>query len=1168
MSCFSQLLKNCTRYNELVRNISEQRGATGVVGLPNTFKAQLVHSLCEDFSRKALVVLPDEAAARKFAGDVNEFFGNDQKALFYPARDFSFNTSQGQSREYEQLRIKALCRILKDDYSVVSCSAEAALQLTMPPEELKKRIFHIDSQTETSIEKLTETLVRAGFARADTVEGAGQFAVRGGIVDFFPPDASLPVRIELWGDEVDTISTFDPSTQRRIDMLDFCEITPAAEILFDSELQLKEKIEAYMSTLSGKGSRKAKEALSKDAEHLGAGIKLLSVDKYLSLAYDSPASIFDYCTDTFLFVSETATVKDRIEGSSKLLLQEIKAQFENGILSKGLDRFSLTFPELLSLYESRKAIYLDNFARGSFDTPVKALVTFNVQQNPAWNGSLEVLLDDLRPSLRSALTCIVFAGTEKAAKALAEALESEDVAAMYFPVIPAKFPEKTVTVLSGSISSGYHIPGEGFNIFSYSKGQRPLSQTKRKKNYKAANAIQSLEELSKGDYVVHSVHGIGIFDGIKKIEASGHTKDYIHILYAKGGSLYVPVTQLDLVTKYIGPREETKNLKLSRLGGQDWEKLKQKVKSSAQNMAKELIQLYAQRLQLKGHAFSPDIDMQNDFERRFEYEETDDQLRAVNEIKRDMEKTAPMDRLLCGDVGFGKTEVALRAAFKCIADGKQCAILVPTTILALQHYNTIIKRFEGFPIEAQMLSRFRSPKEQTRIIKALKRGTIDIIVGTHRLISKDIAFKDLGLIIIDEEQRFGVGQKEKLKELYPMIDCLTLSATPIPRTMNMAMSGIRDMSVIEEAPQDRFPVQTYVTQHDWGVLAEAMSKELRRGGQVYYLHNRVETIERTAAKIKELLPDANIGIGHGKMSEEELSEVWRMLLEGEIDILVCTTIIETGVDVPNANTLIIENAHNMGLAQLHQIRGRVGRSSRRGFAYLTFPPQKSLSEIATKRLTAIREYTEFGSGFKIAMRDLEIRGAGNLLGTKQHGHMEAVGYDMYMKLLHEAVLEEKGKKPQTTQKECLIDINIDAFIPESYVPSLPHRLSMYRRIADIKTEDDAMDVTDEFIDRFGEPPQCVSGLIRISLIRNSAAAMGVYEIKQNSNSLLLYVEKIDMEKVAVLVKGMRGRILVSTGPKPYITIKKAPKQTSVDALEEAFGLLNNSNETEEKNDEV
>ena len=1163
MSCYSKLLKNCSEYKDVLRYVKTGLAPSGVTGLPASPKAHLIHSLCEDSSRRAVVVMPDEATARKLVSDLNEFGGLQKKALFYPARDYSFNSSQGQSREYEQIRLKALCGILKNDYSVIVCSAESALQLTIPPEELKKHIVKIDLSTEISAEALISTLISAGFKRADAVEGVGQFAHRGGIIDFFGPDYSQPVRIELWGDCVDTISLFDPSTQRRTDTLDYCEITPTTEIVFESDTILKEKIEEYVKNLSGKGSKKAKEVANKDIELLNSDIKLSSVDKYLSLAYSTPASIFDYCKNDLLFVCESGTVKDKAESSAKLLNQEIKAQFENGTLAKGFDKFALSFAELLVVYEKMKAFYIDTFPRGTFDTPVKTLTSFNVQQTATWNGSLEVLMDDLRPALSRKEQCIVTAGTEKAADSLAQALEMEGLKAMYFPVLPAEFPKNIVTILAGGFSGGFRYPKENFTIISYGKSGRITHQHKRKKNYKAADAIQSLEELSRGDYVVHSVHGIGVFEGIKKLDVSGVIKDFIMIRYAKGDALYVPVTQLDLVSKYIGPKDDTGTLKLSRLGGKDWEKLKARVKTSAKSMAKELIALYSKRLKSTGYAFSPDIDMQNDFERRFEYEETDDQLRSINEIKKDMEKPHPMDRLLCGDVGFGKTEVALRAAFKCIADGKQCAILVPTTILALQHYNTLVRRFEGFPIECEMLSRFRTSKEQTRIIKALKRGAIDIIVGTHRLISKDITFKDLGLIIIDEEQRFGVGQKERLKELYPNVDCLTLSATPIPRTMNMAMSGIRDMSVIEEAPQDRSPVQTYVLEHDWGVLAEAMEKELRRGGQVYYLYNKVETIERTAAKIKEFLPDANIGIAHGKMNEDELSEVWRELLEGNIDILVCTTIIETGVDVPNANTLIIENANNLGLAQLHQIRGRVGRSARRGFAYLTFNRNKELTEIATKRLTAIREYTEFGSGFKIAMRDLEIRGAGNLLGAEQHGHMEAVGYDMYMKLLSEAVSEEKGEKSESTSKECLIDIRIDAHIPENYIESLPQRLSIYKRIADIKTDEDASDVIDELIDRFGDPPAGVEGLVKVALLRNTAANLGIYEIGQNNNSLLLYVEKIDMSKVAVLVKAMRGRILVSTGPKPYITVKKAMGQSPLEAIEEALNLLKEHNKSEE-----
>ncbi len=1168
MSCFSKLLKNCSEYKDVLRYIENGVAPSGITGLPSSPKAHLIHSLCEDLSRRAIVVLPDEASARKFAADINEFAGIGKKACFYPARDYSFNTSQGQSREYEQLRLKTLCTILSGEYSVVACSVESALQLTIPPEELANRTFKICSDTEISPQKLLNTLTAAGFKRADSVEGPGQYAHRGGIIDFFPPDAEQPIRIELWGDTVDTIATFDPSTQRRTDTLDCCEITPATEIIFENDLVLKEKIQTFANNVSGKGSKKAKELLRKDIEMLDSGVKLLSVDKYLTLAYNEPASIFDYCSADLLFVLESGSVKDKAESICKLLNQELKAQFENGVLCKGLDKFTLTFPQLLNIYESKKAFYTDTFPRGTFDTPVKSLTTFNVQQTPAWNGSLEVLLDDLRPALARKEQCIVIAGTEKAADSLAEALNTEDIKAMYFPVPPSEFPHNTVAVLSGGLSGGFRYPNEGFNIIAYNRAGTTRATAKRRKSYKAADAIQSLEELSRGDYVVHSVHGIGVFEGIKKLDVSGVTKDFIMIRYAKGDALYVPVTQLDLVSKYIGPKDDSGTLKLSRLGGKDWEKLKSRVKASAKNMAKELIALYSRRMKMPGYAFSPDIDMQNDFERRFEYEETDDQIRTINEIKRDMEKPHPMDRLLCGDVGFGKTEVALRAAFKCIADGKQCAILVPTTILALQHYNTIKRRFEGFPIEAEMLSRFRTPKEQTKIIKALKRGSIDIIVGTHRLISKDIQFKDLGLIIVDEEQRFGVGQKERLKEAYPDIDCLTLSATPIPRTMNMAMSGIRDMSVIEEAPLDRSPVQTYVLEHDWGVLAEAMEKELRRGGQVYYLHNKVETIERTAARIREFLPDANIGIAHGKMSEDELSDVWRDLLDGAIDILVCTTIIETGVDVPNANTLIIDNANHLGLAQLHQIRGRVGRSARRGFAYLTFDRNKELTEIATKRLTAIREYTEFGSGFKIAMRDLEIRGAGNLLGAEQHGHMEAVGYDMYMKLLSEAVMEEKGEINKATTKECLIDIRIDAHIPENYIESLPQRLAIYKRIADIRNDEDASDVLDELIDRFGEPPASVEGLVKVALLRNLAAKLGIYEIGQNNNSLLLYVEQVDMKQVAVLVKAMRGRILVSTGPKPYITVKKASGQTPLDTLKEALDLLNQAQETENKQNEV
>ena len=576
---------------------------------------------------------------------------------------------------------------------------------------------------------------------------------------------------------------------------------------------------------------------------------------------------------------------------------------------------------------------------------------------------------------------------------------------------------------------------------------------------------------------------------------------------------------------------------------------------AVKDMADELIKLYAKREAAQGYAFGPDTDWQNDFERRFPYDETDDQLRCIREIKDDMEKPSPMDRLLCGDVGFGKTEVAIRAAFKCVMDGKQCAVLVPTTILAWQHYQTFRKRMEGFPVKVDILSRFRTPREQEQVLEELRRGQVDIVVGTHRLVQKDVKFKDLGLCIIDEEQRFGVKHKESFKEMRNNVDVLTLSATPIPRTLNMAMSGIRDMSTIEEAPQDRQPVQTYVMEHDWGILVQAISKELRRGGQVFYLHNRVDTIDRCAATIQQFLPDATVVVAHGKMSEEQLSKVWKRLLDHEIDILVCTTIIETGVDVSNCNTLIIEDADRLGLSQLYQIRGRVGRSSRRAFAYLTVTKGKALTDVATKRLEAIREFTTFGSGFRIAMRDLEIRGAGNILGAQQHGHMEAVGYEMYLKMLSEAVAVAKGEKPEVQNTECLVDIRIGAHIPEDYIESLPQRIDIYKKIASVENEKDASDIIDELIDRFGTPPEAVKGLVDVSLLRNMAAGLGIREISQRTDSLLFYPETVDMQAASRLAAGLKGRVMLNAGAKPYLAVKVAKGEKPVDTMRLALTMM-------------
>lgn len=1158
MSCFSGMLVSNAGFASLLRASEKNMLPAGVTGLSYLNKVHLIHSLCEESGARAIIITGDEGEAVKIKEDLNTLFASED-TLLYPARDFSLSSTAGQSREYEHLRLGVLGRMLEGDYKAVVCSIEAAMQFTIPPDVLLSRSFVIEQGMDISIEKAREILVNAGYSPCEMVEGSGQFAVRGGILDFYPPDAPNPIRAEFWGDSIDTMGYFEIVSQRRTENVDKIKITPSVEVLTGDGLKLSEKIEKLAASLRGKAV-KARQALNRDAEMLRSGLKPASTDKYIPLIYETSSTVLSYADDALLFVSDTAKVKERGNAAQTLLLEDIKDFLESGELCRGLDRFALTWAEMKDEYEQRGAIYLDTFARGSFDTPIKTLINMDGRTLAPWGGDYSLLKEDIVPALQSGWCVAVMAGTEKAAQALCEMLSEDGIPAAAYSEYPSSFLKKSVNVLSGGLSGGLEYPAEKFMLIS--RGRASLlkpKQISRKKRSK--EGFNSLDELHRGDYIVHSVHGIGIFDGITKLEVGGVTKDYIKIKYAKEDVLFVPVTQLDLVSKYVGPGEEGRAVKINKLGTQEWKKTRTRVRSAVKDMAKELIKLYAARQNAPGYAFMPDTDMQNDFERRFAYDETDDQLRSIYEIKHDMEKKCPMDRLLCGDVGFGKTEVALRAAFKCIAEGKQCAMLVPTTVLAFQHYQTIIKRFEGFPVEVEMISRFRTAKQQEQIIKGLKRGSIDMIVGTHRLISKDVEFKDLGLVIVDEEQRFGVAQKEKLKERFPNVDVLTLSATPIPRTLNMAMSGIRDMSMLEEAPQDRHPVQTYVIEHDMGIIAQALEKELRRGGQAYYLHNRVDTIERTAAKIQELLPEARIGIAHGKMTEETLSTVWKNLLEGEIDILVCTTIIETGVDVPNANTLIVENADRLGLAQLHQIRGRVGRSARRASAYLTFTRGKELSDVATRRLTAIREYTEFGSGFKIAMRDLEIRGAGNILGAQQHGHMEAVGYDLYLKMLARAVSEEKGEiSDKEPEQECLIDIQIQAHIPDDYIESVPQRLAAYRRIADIRNPDDADDVVDEFIDRYGDPPPCVEGLIRVALLRNTAISQGIYEIGQKGDCVLLYSENIDMKKVSVLGKEMKGRILVGAGKKPYISVKSSEDMPPVEALAKALSIMSSVKE--------
>ena len=1109
-------------------------------------KATFIASLCVRQKKKAFVLTGEEAEAQRLCEDLRSM---GLRPLFYPYRDFALRDTEGASHEYERQRLQVLALMAAGDYDAVLCCPDAALQYTLPPAELRRRTVSLHPGQSITMEQVETALLACGYERAVQVDGSGQFSRRGGILDVFTPDAEQPARLEFWGDEIDTISLFDVETQRRADSVEELILAPAVEALADDPAALAEKIRRLASSLRGKTVPKAKEILSAQADKLAQELHLGCLDKFITLLYDKTATLFDYAgDDTLFFLSESAKCRERMRSTLWQWGEDVKDYLEEGVLCRSLSQFSEDWPYLLQRLE-HAGVYLDVFARGGYDTPVRTQIAVTARQLSVWGGSTQLLAEDLQGMLHNKWACVVLAGNERSGQTVAADLRAQGLPAAYLEN-PETIQRGTVAVTSGALSAGMEYPGAFFGLITH--GRMAQTAAKKKKRPKNSQEIYSLADLTPGDYMVHVSHGVGVFEGIHKIDMHGVVKDYIKVRYAKGDTLYVPVTQLDLVSKYIGPREDA-SVKLNKLGGTEWQKAKTRVRHAVRDMAKELIQLYAKRMQVKGHAFSEDTEWQRDFEAHFEFEETEDQLRCIDEIKTDMEREAPMDRLLCGDVGFGKTEVALRAAFKCVSDSKQCAILVPTTILAWQHFQTIARRMDGFPVKLEILSRFRTPKQQEEILRRLRRGEIDIIVGTHRLVSKDVEFRDLGLVIIDEEQRFGVAQKERLKSAYANIDQLTLSATPIPRTLNMALSGIRDMSVIEEAPHDRHPVQTYVLEHDDGILYEAIRREIRRGGQVYYLHNDVATIERVAARIQAAVPESRVGFGHGKMNEQELSEIWRKMIDHEIDVLVCTTIIETGVDVPNANTLIIDNADRLGLSQLHQIRGRVGRSSRRAYAYLTFTRNKVLSDVAQKRLSAIREFTEFGSGFKIAMRDLEIRGAGNILGGEQHGHMEAVGYDLYLKLLGEAIKREKGEEVRELDEECLVDVQIQAHIPESYIADLTQRLEIYRRIADVRTRDDALDVTDELIDRFGEPPESVNGLLEIALLRNQASTLGVTEVKQQGEALLFYQKKIDMKQVSALVSSLKKRVMVNAGAKPYISVKIAG--TPLETLAETLRIL-------------
>ncbi|MBQ5311500.1 MAG: transcription-repair coupling factor, partial [Oscillospiraceae bacterium] len=888
----------------------------GISGISSVNRSLLCIYLHRKLGKPVMIVCEDEAQARRMCDDICE---TGIAARHFPAKDLSLAGGiEAASREYEHERLSVLYAAVNGDCPIVTASAEAFMQRTVPPDVVKGSSMRIARGDTIDIKELAARLAAAGYTRVDEVTSSAQFSVRGSIADIFSVSEKAPVRIEFWDDEVDTMSVFDPVTQRRTDPVDSMDIPPALEVFCDWS-ELADRIEKLAAGSRSRHAAQIKANLTADADKLRNGIVPGNIDKYLPLVYESPALLSDYF-DGITVVCEYNNCIQKAKAAFAVYSEDIKLLLEQGELCRGLDGYMDDFLQAVGSV-SMPTVYMDSFLRSS-DVRFKRLITVNAHRNSPWGGEIRQLEDDLKGLISRGFSVAVLAGSDKTVPIIAEDLREAGIPCDLLSE-GGELREGRVLLTTGAMSSGYELPDIKTALITQA---RALS-SKRKKRKKTGEEIRSLSDINKGDLVVHALHGIGRFEGIRKLELDGVVKDYITVKYAGTDVLYVPVTQMDLISRYIGSKDD-EGVKLHKLSSGEWQKTKNKVRKAVKDMADELIKLYAKRSQTRGFPFSPDNDWQSDFEARFDYTETDDQLRCIDEIKADMEKPVPMDRLLCCDVGFGKTEVAFRAAFKCMLDGKQCAILVPTTVLAWQHYQSALKRFEHFPFTIELMSRFRSKKEQEKVLKQLEIGSVDLVIGTHRLVQKDVKFKDLGLAIIDEEQRFGVAHKERFKQAFSGVDVLTLSATPIPRTLNMAMNGIKDMSVIEEPPVDRYPVQTYVTEHNMGMIVQAIQKELRRGGQVYYIHNRVETIDIVAANLSQLLPDARIATAHGQMPEEKLSEIWTGLVEHETDILVCTTIIETGVDVPNVNTLIIEDADRFGLSQLYQLRGRVGRSNR------------------------------------------------------------------------------------------------------------------------------------------------------------------------------------------------------------------------------------------------
>ena len=1111
MKYLIQELENIQKFKEYISDVKNKISPIELSGLADVGKVQIISATREVVKRPILIITYNEIKAKKMLEDLKYFMKNID---YFPRREIVAYDYEVESKDIPYERIEVLNKIKENKTDIVITTVEALMQKMISKELLYKYVIQFKIGDTYDLETIKQNLILLGYERNDLVENKGQFSIRGGIVDIGLSEKQ-GIRIEFWGDEVDSIRYFNIASQRSTEMVQEVLIKPAHEFIVENIEDVCKKIEQKYNEQS-------------DIEMIRNGSYISKIDKYFNEFYEEQNTILDYINKNYIiFIDENSKIEARknniILDNNNLIKSLIEKEKFIPETIKNISGFEYDLKNMQTIYLQESDLYTH---QNRYEFRYRTINFFK--------SEIDIVIADIKTYINDNKKIIILGGTQNTCKKILNLLNDRQ--------IPHKYAEKIenvkngeVIVTLGSISSGFECYDLKLVVINMSEGLEQVA--KRKKSSNAFKEAQKVvyADLKPGDYVVHKSHGIGEFIGINTITADKVTKDYIKIKYKDEDILYVPTSSLDTVRKYIGTGD--KEPRLNRLGSKEWENTKNRVKNNLREVAKDLIELYAKRQKMQGFAFSKDNEWQKQFEDEFPYQETDDQLRCIEEAKKDMEQAKPMDRLLCGDVGYGKTEVAIRLAFKAVMDQKQVAYLVPTTVLANQQYEEFKTRMSEFAINVELLNRFRTTKEQENVIKKLKLGEIDIVIGTHRILSKDVEFKDLGLLIIDEEHRFGVKDKEKIKQLKNSVDVLTMTATPIPRTLHMSILGIRDMSVIYEPPQNRRPVQTYVLEYDDEVVKEAITREIERNGQVFYLYNKVEGIEKKANEVSKLVPEAKVGFAHGKMTGKELEQIMMDFIQKKINVLVCTTILESGIDIPNANTIIVENADRLGLAQLYQIRGRVGRSDRQAYAYITYKREKLLSEVADKRLKAIKEFTEFGSGFKIAMRDLEIRGAGSLLGEIQHGHMEQVGYDTYCRLLDEVVKEMKGIEVKEEQ-DIQLDIDVSSYIPDNFIESNSQKIEIYQNIALCRTEEDIQNVIDEIIDRYGHMPEELENLIEIARIKNLCKEANVLKISQRKDKAVFYFDKskFNPEIVDKLIKKYSSNIRFSTGVEPYITL--------------------------------